>query len=89
MYAFNHLKVKWSSGAPEAAGGVVEDLGLGRRQRDVFRAGHGDQDLLRQLGQRLSGQLLLQVVFGREVPQDACAKAETGSAANWRLGVAQ
>lgn len=51
-------------GAPEAARGVVEDLGLRRGQGDVLRAGHGDQDLLRQLGQRLSGQLLLQVVFG-------------------------
>ena len=37
----------------------------------VGGATQGDEDLLSELWQRLLGQLFLQVVFGREVPQDA------------------
>lgn len=68
---------------PEASCSVVEDLSLRRRKLAVrLSLGQGDEDLLRQLRERLSGQLLLQVVLGRKIPQDTCAGRQTAESIN-------
>lgn len=57
-------------GSPEAAGGVIVDVSLRRAQRDAVT--QWNQDFFSQYRQSLFGQLLLQVVSGRQVPKDAC-----------------
>lgn len=68
-------------GVPEASCGVVEDVCLRGGLIDVLRvsaAWQWDEDLVSQLRKCLPGQFLLQIVFGRKVPQDTCSHKHQG-----------
>lgn len=73
MALASELDSKMKRGTPETSCGVVEDLPLRSRKLAVrLSLGQGDEDLVCQLRERLPSQFLLQVVFGRKIPQDTC-----------------